>query len=134
MKNDKPLWERLYHDECWIELARLVGYAGLTYRDLITRSEPLRQKFGNQRVDSATYQLTTFEGQMTVNPKPLADVQLRPEIRKLCWQLLGPPPEAFDWFCRYASGEPTPEHAEKMSQTGLKGTPEQKPKKARKKK
>lgn len=91
MNKEKALWERLYQDEAYIELARFVGYAGLTYRELIEKREPLRQKFGNPRIDSATYILVTFEGERTVNPKPLAHVSLRPEVRKLCRQLLGPP-------------------------------------------
>lgn len=38
-------------------------------------------------------QLVTRQGLFTCNPSPLALVILRPEVRKLAWQLLGPSPE-----------------------------------------
>lgn len=133
MKTETPLWERLYHSECWIELARIVGYAGITYRDLLEQAKPLRARFDGQAVDSAVHHLVTFEGDRTCNPKPLAHVQLRPEIRKICWQLLGPPPEQWDTFYRHASGEPTPEHAAKIAQLAPANVTEA-PKKPRKKK
>src|SRR4051794_30529689 len=116
MSKEKPLYERLYTDEAYIEFARLIGYQGCTYRDMIEKTQPLRQKFGNHRIDSATYVLVTFEGDGTCNPKPLAQVSLRLDVRKLCFQLLGPPPEEWDRFYRYANGEPGPEHTKKMAE------------------
>ncbi len=66
--------------------------------------EPLEQQFGKQRVHSAVYCIVFFEGQMTCNPKPLAEVKLRPEVRRLCWQLLGPPPEQREAFMTNPDG------------------------------
>ena len=100
MQKEKPLWERLYFDEAYVEIARLIGYRGTTYRAMTEMLEPLERKLGKQRVQSATYHIVTFEGKMTCNPKPLAEVTLRPEIRRLCWQLLGPPPESVEAFNR----------------------------------
>ena len=135
MNKEKPLYERLYTDEVFIEFVRLIGYQGCTYRDMIARIEPLCKKFGNERLSSATYFLVTFEGDKTCNPKPLAQVSLRPDVRKLCFQLLGPPPEDWDRYYRYANGEPGPQHAEKMAELArLTGTPEEKPKRTKKKK
>lgn len=98
MEKVRPLWERLYFDEVYVEIARRIGYQGTTYRDLAKLLEPLEQRFGKQRVQSAAYHVVTYEGEMTCNPKPLAEVKLRPEVRKLCWQLLGPPPESKQAF------------------------------------
>ncbi|MCI0464225.1 MAG: hypothetical protein L0Z62_45405 [Gemmataceae bacterium] len=94
MSQDLPLWHKLYFDPVYTEVARVIGYAGCCYRDLYGRLEPLYQRFGKEPVEAAVYGLVTYEGQMTCNPKPLAEVRLRPEARKLCWQLLGPPPGA----------------------------------------
>jgi hypothetical protein len=106
MAKEQPLWHRIYFDPVYTEIARAIGYAGCTYRDMLALLEPLGERFGKQRVESATYHLVTFEGQMTCNPKPLAQVSLRAEVRKLCWQLLGPPPETEDEFYRHPDGTP----------------------------
>ena len=104
MIKQKPLWERLYLDAAYIEIARMIGYRGTTYREMMKMLESLEEKFGKQRVHSAVYHIVTFEGQMTCNPKPLEEVKLRPEVRKLCWQLLGPPPDQMDAFMTNRDG------------------------------
>jgi hypothetical protein len=93
MPKERPLWYKLYFDEVYTEIARIIGYRGTTYRTMMKALEPLESRFGKQRVQSAAYHIVTYEGQMTCNPKPLASVNLRPDVRRLCWQLLGPPPE-----------------------------------------
>ena len=140
MQKERPLWERLYFDEAYVEIARLVGYRGTTYREMAKSLEPLERRFGKQRVQSATYYLVTFEGQMTCNPSPLAEVKLRPEVRKLCWQLLGPPPESEDAFNRHADGtrrqpEPAPPRQKTQpTKERTAETSEPRPKRTRKKK
>lgn len=106
VNKQSPLWEKLYFDAVYVEIARLIGYQGTTYRDMLKLLEPLEEKFGKQRVRSAAYHVVTFEGQMTCNPKPLAEVKLRENVRKLCWQLLGPPPESEAAFFKDAVGSP----------------------------
>jgi hypothetical protein len=93
MNHERPLYLRLYFDAVYVAVARAVGYQGCTYRRLTEIIEELAKEFPKVQVESATYHCLTFEGQMTCNPKPLAKVELRTEVRKLCWQLLGPPPE-----------------------------------------
>src|SRR5439155_14697334 len=93
MEKEKPLWHRIYYDPAFTEVARIVGYAGTTYRDLMENVEPLKKEFGGQAIDSAIYFLATFEGDTTCNVKPLAHVSLREHVRKLCWPLPGRPPE-----------------------------------------
>lgn len=88
-----PLWHMIYHSPVYTEVARIVGYAGTTYRELMGKVEPLKKQFGGQAVDAAIFRMATFEGDTTCNVKPLAHVQLRAEARKACFQLLGPPPD-----------------------------------------
>jgi hypothetical protein len=97
MIKQKPHWQRLYEEREWYELARAIGYEGCTYRQLNEKIEELGKHFDKRKLESAAYHLVTFEGQMTVKPKPLVKVEFRSEIRKLCWQLLGPPPEHPDY-------------------------------------
>jgi MutS domain I len=92
-EKEKPLWQRIYQEPVFTEVARLVGYSGTTYRELMEKVEPLKKRFGGQNVDSAIYHLATFEGDTTCNVKPLAHVSLRENARKCCFQLLGFPPE-----------------------------------------
>jgi hypothetical protein len=92
MFKQKPLWERLYQEAEFYQLAREVGYAGCTFRQYQQKIDELAKTYDRQKLESAGYHLVTYEGQMTVKPKPLANVQLRAEVRKLCWQLLGCPP------------------------------------------
>ncbi len=107
MQKEKPLHERIYFDACYTAVARAVGYAGCVYRELHEKLAEAVKQFGQQRVDSATHHIVTFEGQMTVNPKPLANVQLRADVRKHCWGLLGPPPE-HPWHELFKRPEPLP--------------------------
>ncbi len=104
MNKELPLWHKLYFWPHFTEIVRAVGYAGCLYRDLWKLLEPIADQFGKTQVESATWHLLTFEGQMTVNPKPLAKVELRAEVRGLAWQLLGPPPEHEAAFYRNADG------------------------------
>lgn len=98
MEKEKPLWHRIYCSPVYTDIARIVNYSGITYRDLMDKLDPLRQQFGGQSVDSAVFHLATYEGDTTCNVKPLAHVRLRDEARRLCWQLLGPPPEKLEAF------------------------------------
>lgn len=93
MDKELPLWQAIYYSPAYTEVAKIVGYAGTTYRELMEKVEPLKKQFGGQAVDSAIFRLATFEGDTTCNVKPLAHVRLRAEARKACFQLLGFPPE-----------------------------------------
>ena len=96
MKGEQPLWWRIYFDPAYTAVCRAVTYTGITYRRMTELIEDLGKIHGKPRIESAFYHCVQFEGQHTVNPKPLAHVMLRTEVRKLCWQLLGPPPERWD--------------------------------------
>lgn len=101
MSKDKPLYLRLYGEPAYFELARAVGYAGCTYRELGAAMQAIADRIGISLhvVRAASADLVTYEGQFAGNPRPLTTVELRPEVRRLCTQLLGLPPElaaAFD--------------------------------------
>lgn len=96
MVHEKPLWHRIYFEPHYTDVCRAIGYLGCTYRRLTGIIEELGKTHGKEKVEAAIHQLATYEGQMTVNPKPDAHVSLRAEVRKLCWQLLGPTPEKWD--------------------------------------
>lgn len=106
MKSEKPLWYRLYYEECYAAVARLVGYAGFPSADLDAKIAPLVERFGKPAVEEALRRLTTHS---PYREQPV--VKLREDVRKLCWQLLGPPPE----------------HALRDYVRGVRATPEAEP-------
>jgi hypothetical protein len=128
MKHEKPLWQRLYFDPVYYETVRAVGYLGCLYRDLWERLKPVTEQFGQRAVESATAHLLTYEGQFTCNPKPLAQVMLRTEVRNMSWQLLGPPPEKWDEFYEHTANRPPNPYAKAEEPKA------EKPKRSRKKK
>jgi hypothetical protein len=103
MHREKPLVERMYGDPCYTELVRLIGYQGCRFRELEGKLRPLVERFGEQRVEVASFHVLTYEGQVMRDAKPEAEVKLRGEARKLAWGLLGPPPE-HPWHDAYKNG------------------------------
>lgn len=89
----------------------------------------LSKQFDKVKVESAIYHLVTYEGQMTVNPKPLAEVRLRDDARKACWQLLGPPPEKKEAFNTNPDG--SPRQGKKATSPASAPEPSEKPKPVR---
>ena len=134
MHKEPPLWQRLYTDAAYRELVRRVGYRGCTWRELAALIEELGKTYGKQKVESASYRCFTFEGQMTCNPAPLAHVSLRADVRTLCWQLLGPPPEKLDAFYTNPDGTPMQRPAGGAGPRVNDGSSEGKPKKRSRKK
>jgi hypothetical protein len=92
MAKEKQLWQRIYEDPCSLEIVRFIGYEGKQYRQWNEKLQELIQKYG-RRAESASWYLLTFESQHRVNPSPLEKVELRKEVRKCCWGLLGVPPD-----------------------------------------
>jgi hypothetical protein len=90
MANEKSLGMRLYTDALLTEVARTVGYVGFPARELATHLSELARRFGAHRLAAALSEIATFAGNR---------VMLKPQPRKLCWGLLGPPPERWnDWY------------------------------------
>jgi hypothetical protein len=111
MSKHVPLWQRLNTIPAYIAVARLVGYPGMPEMPFWERYHALCQEHGQPSVQAAVEALVTFDKQHT---PPF--VRLNVQARRLCWQLLGPPPEKWDGFYRHANGEPDDLHAAKMAQ------------------
>lgn len=106
MGKELSLLDRIYFDPVYTDVCRLIGYKGCAYRELWDRLKPATTKYGQQKVETATAHLLTYDGQFTCNPPPLAQVKLCEQVRGYCWQLLGPPPEKEDAFWRNPDGTP----------------------------
>ena len=117
MVQETPLWHRIYFEKHYTDVCRAVGYLGCSYRRLTEIIEELGKIHDKQKVESAIYHLVTFEGQMTVKPKALTHVSLRSEARKLCWQLLGPPPEIWDEHYKDVKNRPPNPYAVEKPKT-----------------
>jgi hypothetical protein len=97
MANEKSLGMRLYTDALLTEVARTVGYVGFPARELATRLGELARRFGAHRLAAALVEIATFAGNR---------VMLKPLPRKLCWGLLGPPPERWSEWYTHPDGTP----------------------------
>jgi hypothetical protein len=93
MPKDQPLWYRLYFHAPLYELARLVGYQGIPAPEGQEKVKELVEKYGLSTMKAAAAEIVTED--KTTNPPT---VRLTEQARKLCWQLLGPPPEHADAF------------------------------------
>src|SRR5262245_58985232 len=84
---EKPLILRLYQEPARYETARAIGYEGVPASEIRERVKPLEGRLGQAKVEAALLLLTTYQ-------VPGADrVRLREHVRKIRFQLLGPPPE-----------------------------------------
>lgn len=82
----RPLYDRIYQTPAWYSLIRLLGYAEHPLEDARKLTAPLADQYGLHVMQEAAAVLTEGNADKTT-------VRLRPEVRKLAWQLLGPPPE-----------------------------------------
>jgi hypothetical protein len=97
MATEKSLGLRLYTDALLTELARTVGYVGFPTRELATHVGELARRHGARRLAAALAEVATFAGNR---------VMLKPQPRKLCWGLLGPPPERWSEWYTHPDGTP----------------------------
>jgi hypothetical protein len=89
MVREQPLSLRLYFQPHLYELAQALGYRGLPVPAAKEKVRALAEKYGKQKMQAASKELVRIDPS-TDPPK----ARLKDEVRKLCWQLLGPPPEA----------------------------------------
>lgn len=97
MSKEQPLWHKLYFHPLYIDLARAVGYVGFPVCELAERLRPLARQHGAKRLSAAFADVLSFAGNR---------VMLSEKARRLCSQLLGPPPEEWDRFYRHPDGQP----------------------------
>jgi hypothetical protein len=97
-----PLVLRLYFEAALYELARIVNYGGIRDEDLDERLKELSKIHGDIEVRMARFELTEQ------SEKSPGVTTLRPHVRKLCYQLLGPPPEDPEYEQYYQVNRRTP--------------------------
>lgn len=88
MPKDTPLWYKLYFHPPYYELARLIGYEGLPAPEVLRQARPLVERYGKDRMNEASRDLVRIDSR---TDPPTA--RLTEEARRLCRQLLGPPPD-----------------------------------------
>jgi hypothetical protein len=77
---------KLYFQPPYAAVARAVGYAGKTDAEMRPIVRLLVAAHGKEKVTAALAELTVTESDTN-------RTVLRSDVRKLCWGLLGPPPE-----------------------------------------
>jgi hypothetical protein len=87
MARREPLVLRLYFHPPLYELARLIGYAGLPLDEARQLVQPLRERHGRAAMKAAEAEIVRIDDQAQP-PR----VVLTEECKRVCRQLLGPPP------------------------------------------
>jgi hypothetical protein len=96
MTKEQPLYMRLYFEPQLTELARIVGYDGVTEEER-AKVLPLFEKYGGLKMTDAQRLLLDYD-------EDAKRYRLKSDVRKLCWQLLGPPPEMAEELLRPPAG------------------------------
>lgn len=96
----EPLYARINREPALDELARAVNYGGCSAGSLREEMAELSQRYGSDAVALAFSELTMTDPttQLTI---------LKPHVRKLCSQIMGPPPED-PYYQRYWEGRTPP--------------------------
>src|SRR5689334_6002413 len=101
MSKELSLLDKLYFREEYWQVTRIIGYAGCTPSDFWDAAKKL-PRFAQHKFESALYELTRWDKREASPPR----YELRDDVRRFCWQLLGPPPEDEDRFYRHPDGTP----------------------------
>jgi hypothetical protein len=96
---EEPLAIRLYFQPCLYELARVVGYEGIPEAELDAKLKVLREAHGEEKVAKALHDLTEEDEKRGL-------IVLKLEVRWLCRQLLGFPPEYNERERSWEKGRP----------------------------
>jgi len=101
---------RVNNDEAYRAIVKLVGYAGTPCPLSPEKTDELNKRFGKERLMNVAAEVIEYDS--SASP-PMA--RLKPEIRKLCFGILGPTPEDEHWY--YREGEqPTMKAEEKPAE------------------
>jgi hypothetical protein len=100
-KRSVALADRLYSWEQYAAVARMVRYETIRYDDARPYVEELERRYGAEKVREAVADVCRTNW----HEQPVT-IGLRPEVRKLCFGLLGPAPEQEDAFYRHPDGTP----------------------------
>src|ERR1041384_5918452 len=81
-QTEQPLWHKMYFNPAYTDLVRMIGYAGLSTDAAAKKIRELPHD--KEKLVKACEEL------LDIGAK---EVQLKPHVRKLAFQLLGYPPE-----------------------------------------
>jgi hypothetical protein len=81
---------RLYFDPAYSAMAKAIGYAGVSVPEAKKKIETLAKRFPREKLVTVIEDIARIEGPK--GPNEEGAVFLTDEAKKLCWQLLGPPP------------------------------------------
>lgn len=81
---------RLYFDPAYTEMARAIGYAGISLSKGRKHIERLAKRFDREKLVVVIEDIARIEGPK--GPKDEGAMFLTDEAKGLCWQLLGAPP------------------------------------------
>jgi hypothetical protein len=114
-KRPDPLFMRINREPALYEMARAVSFGGIRSGQLRERMEEMSKKHGSHAVAMAFTELTMTDPATSLTV-------LRPHVRGICRQFMGPPPESPDYASYWAERgrEPPPEH--KPPEPGKNGT------------
>ena len=87
----QPLALRIHTAPAYVELVRMVGYLGIPYPISGEENERLMAKYGKEKLIEASDELIDYNTAEKI-------ARLKPGIRRLCRELLGPLPEEWDQF------------------------------------
>ena len=90
MKREEPLVMRLSFHAQLYELVRLIGYDGVPEAELRETVKPLVDKHGKDKMLAAAHEVAQTDEKTRL-------VTLHPNVRKICWGILGPPAEHPDY-------------------------------------
>ena len=90
MKREEPLVMRLNFHAHLHELVRLIGYGGVQESVLRETVKPLVDKHGKDKMLAAAHEVAQTDEKTRL-------VTLHPNVRKICWGILGPPAEHPDY-------------------------------------
>jgi len=94
-----PLSMRIFNDSLYTAICRVVHYCGFPFRELAEHLRLLVEQHGAKKVSEALFELCLHTNWRTM---------LKPETRKACWGLLGPPPEQWDEYYTTWDHQPLP--------------------------
>ena len=94
-----PLSHKLYFDTAYTAVARAIRYATMPCAELRKKIAAAEQEFGTPTMDQVARELLDYDHDGTV-----LVARLKPQVRKLCFGLLGPPPEEAADFYRNTDG------------------------------
>ena len=96
-----PLHLRLHFQPHMHELVRYISYGGKREKEVLEKCLEMQGRFGQEKVMQAL-------GELTMREEKSGLTVLRPEVRSMCRQILGPAPEAADYEHYWSINRRTP--------------------------